>query len=262
MPIGLPRPAAPDPMTDLKRRFTELEGIVARLVNAPSLENATIGQGGVRIINGGSFTVIDPATGHQVAYIGHSTIPDGSGRTQMITQFRRDDNSPGIAIGDFGTSPGHAHQQAVAWYDRVPGNVVFADDTLGGVGIARPYMSMGQWVDNLASGSFASPTTSGTFVTQQVLDAYIQHPRFRAVVIANSTSTGTTGEVCVIDPYGHQVGPALTVPANAVSYLGLGPVAYTSWNFGDTGTFQLQCRRTAGTGSIGVRGISAWGVGS
>jgi hypothetical protein len=61
MPNGIPHPAAPDPWSDLKRRITDLESLVGRMMNAPSLENATIGQGGIRIINDGAISVSDSA---------------------------------------------------------------------------------------------------------------------------------------------------------------------------------------------------------
>lgn len=243
----------------LVRKVQELEQTVQQLRAARTLEASSIGAGGLQVVDGGSVTVIDPTTGNKVMYVGDRLIPDGSGRHQMAFMTWRDDGTAALQLFDGGVALGHPHQQAVQWFDRT-GHTVFADDTSGGQGIASPYLPLGQWVDNVVSGASAGPTTSATFVTQQVVHAYIQHPKFVGMFLANSTSAGTTGEICVLDPYGNQVGPAVSVPANAISYLVIGPSAYTSWNFQGNGIFNLQARRTGGTGSIGVRGLSAWGV--
>ncbi|MGI8665661.1 MAG: hypothetical protein ACR2N4_06500 [Jatrophihabitans sp.] len=253
-------PEIPALAKTIESKFNALLARVRKLETADPLQNATIHKGGIKIVDGGTITVID-ADGHTVALIG--ALPTAFNRTDGSRQpgfvLYREDGTTAAFLGDLNaTTP--PYKQALQLLDRT-GNIIIADDTNGGVGLARPYVPMGSWVDNLAAGSSATPTTSAAYVIQQIAYAYVQHPKVRIDVIANSTAAGTGGAIGLFNQFGNQVGGDIAVPANAVSYLSLGPIAmYPGWAFGDNGYWTLRAKRTAGTGAIGVRGVGFWGV--
>jgi hypothetical protein len=188
-------------------------------------------------------------------FAGQSTIPDGSGRIQQIFQIARDDGTTALALGDYGTTPGHTHHQALTMLDRA-GNTIFAEDTVSGFGIANPYIPLGTFVDITPP---AATTTSTSFVALQWGDIIQQHARLSVSLLAQ-TSAGTTGEIRLTIG-GVQVG-IVSIPAGAFGQYAIGPVAWPSGTFNwlSHGTAQLEGRRTGGTGSIGVRCLGAWGV--
>jgi hypothetical protein len=251
-------PQIPPSADDIASKYNDLLRRVENLETARPLESASIGAGGVQVIDGGSIKVVAP-NGTITATFGAlpSSFNRIDGTPQQGILVRREDGTVALMLADASPTT-NPIKQSWQFQDRIA-NIVLADDTNGGVGIARPYMSMGQWVDNVASGSSATPTTSATFVTQQVAHVYRSQPRLVAGAIVNSTSAGTTGEIQITDFVGAAIGSPVAVPANAVSYVFFGPVAWPSWSFLDNGLLNLQARRTAGTGSIGVRGISLWG---
>jgi hypothetical protein len=238
------------------RQFADLQRQITELRAAQTLNAATIGSGGLTINQDGSLQVVDQASGRQVVYIGETVIPDGSGRRQMVAYFTRDDGNVALVLGDAGSVPGHVHQQSLQWFDRV-GNVVMADDTVSAVGLARPYIPAGTFVD-ITSPS--ATTTSTSFVGLQWADCFQQHPKVTASVLVQ-TGAGTTGQVR-LTLGGVQIGAALTVPAATFSQLTIvaAPWPTGSYLFSQRVTVQLEGKVTGGTGSIGVRGLGFWGV--
>jgi hypothetical protein len=245
-------PPGPD---DLARRVADLEKLVQRLAAVNAFNAATIDKGGLKVINGGSIAVIDPATGRTVAYLGQGTIPDGSGRTQMVALFIRDDGTPALELADLGTIPGHAHQQALQWFDR-SGNIVIADDTLSGKGIAVPYVPFGPFMSNTAP---TDTTTSATFTTLQSAVGYWMNPKVFIQILVRSSDATTTGNVRVLDQSNNQIGSTQAVAGNDFKYVNIGPIAMPG-NFKDSLSLNIQAQRTAGAGTIGVRGIVAIGI--
>lgn len=245
----------------LVRKVQDLERKVEEMAAASTLNAATVDQGGIQVTNGGTVTVTDSTNQNVIAEIGAlPTIYNrADGSRQPGVMFNREDGSLALILGDLNpTTP--PYKAALQSLDRA-GNVIFADDTNGGVGIARPYIAMGAWVDNVASGSAAAPTTSAAYVTQQTAFAYLQHPKVRVDMLVNSTLAGTTGTIGLFDPTGAQIGSDLSVPANSVTFASIGPVAVRpGWVFGENGYWTLRAKRTAGTGAIGVRGTGFWGV--
>lgn len=247
---------------DIYRRLRDLERQLDELRGARRLEAASIGAGGLTVKGGmlsieddGTLAVIDPTTGRAVAVLGTGTVPDGSGRRQMFAAFARDDGTTALALGDFGTIPGHPHRQALQWYDRA-GNTVFADDTTSGQGIARPWLLLGQWDD----GSYpTATTTSGSFTTLTSLGGYRQQPRVSAQCVARASDATTAGEVRLV--YNDTtVLDTKPIPAGSFAYINFTTVSLPAGNFGDPITLSIQARRTAGTGTIGVRGTYACGA--
>ena len=108
-----------------------------------------------------------------------------------------------------------------------------------------------------ADGAPIGTTTSGTFVTLQTALGSKMNPKIAMQVMARS-DPGTSGEVRVVDEDGTQIGSTITVPAGTWTYYDIAPTALPG-AFKEPKSLNLQARRTGGTGSIGVCGISAEG---
>lgn len=237
-------PGAAVPVDGMTRIVREIEDIKRQLREIGPL-----------LVANGQLKLADPVTGQTVLYVGPTVIPDGSGRQQRVVFMARDDGTAAIQLGDLGTTPGHTHQQAAQWFDRT-GNVVLADDTTSGQGIARPYIPIGQWV---SQGQPIDTTTSSTFVTLQSLVGYRQHPQLAAQALVESSDSATTGEVRIVDQANNVVGPVQTVAGNYFGYVNFTVTAMVGAH--ESGlVLSLQGRRTAGTGTIGAAGTQAYGV--
>lgn len=145
---------------------------------------------------------------------------------------------------------------AMQWLDSA-GNVVVGEDVVSGVGLARPFLPLGSWQPP------ASPikTASTSWVTLEVCYGYRHHTNVAATV-AVVTDAGTTGDVQILTGAGQFVGTHSTA-AGTSETVTIGPVAApvddpTTWP--EPVAFQLQARVTSGTGQIGVRGLSLFGV--
>jgi hypothetical protein len=247
-----------------QRRLKALEDEVAKLRTA-RVGNAMVvdGSPGITVQNGGGLTISDggqlrltTANGTVILYVGTNKIPDGSGRSQQEFFLARDDGSSAFYVADVGTIPNHPHQQAWALLDRA-GNIVMAEDTVGGVGLANPYIPLGQFVDITAP---TATTTSTSFVAMQWCDAYLQHPKIRGSVLAQ-TPAGVTGQFRFTIG-GVQIGSAVNVSAGFFGQLAF-PI--TAWPAGQftyekSITLQLEGRVTGGTGALGLRTLGMWGV--
>jgi hypothetical protein len=246
-----------------------LERQIRELAAARGLESATIGQrglavkgtggatleggGGVTIAGGGKVQVIDPDTRNTVAYVGsadmQSTSADGH-ETQMVSLLFRDDGSPALQLADLNAVANHDHKQALQWPD-MSSRVIFADDTASGSGIANPYFAEGTLAEISPP---AATTTSASFTALRWADSYTQHPKVTANVLVQ-TAAGTTGEIR-LTVNGVLIGTALAIPANSFSNFIIPASAWPSsqYAFESRVIVQLEARRTAGTGTIGVRG--------
>ena len=120
------------------------------------------------------------SSGEPVLVAYETTIPDGSGRRQTVTEVQRDDGTLALACADFGTAPNHPHQQALQWYDRLQGNVVVADDTISGVGLARPHIpAFGLANTNISTWPSTTATTS-TSIASGYLE--YQQPKLQLII--------------------------------------------------------------------------------
>lgn len=243
----------------LKRHDREIAQLrTARVGNKMTVDGAPginiVNGGGVTVYNGGAFKLAT-GTGQVVVFAGQGTIPDGSGRVQQVFQVGRDDGTTAFYVSDTGTTPGHAHQQAWAMLDRAQ-NIICAEDTVGGVGLARPYIPLGTFVDITAP---AATTTSTSFTALQWGHVYQQHPRVFLSMLAQ-TSAGTTGQLR-LTVGGVQVG-IVSVGAGTFGQVNIGPVAWpsTTYVYLSQGVMQIEGKVTGGTGSIGVRCLGAWGM--
>lgn len=206
--------------------------------------------------DGGAFRLETPAN-IVVVSMQRSDIPDGSGRTQQTFAVGREDGTLALSLADYGTVFGHPHHQNIAMWDR-NGGVLFTDDTDSGQGLAWPLIALGVW----ASNSYPTDTTtSSSFQTVNTLSGYKQHPRVVVGVLARCDDPATTGEVRVTDQDGNVIGGVATLSAGAYVQFTIGPAALAGTH-GQSIGLNLQVRRTAGTGTVGARGLMAVGLGS
>lgn len=143
----------------------------------------------------------------------------------------------------------------VGAFDR-GGNAVVTDDIDSGQGLARPYIPLAAFVDTSAP---TQTTTSSTFVQIATASGYKQHPKVHAWVLVHSSAADTTGEVQLVDASGTQIGTTATIAASTLTAVEIGP-ADIAGAHEQLVTIDIQIRRTAGTGTIGARGIALWGV--
>lgn len=192
----------------------------------------------------------NPANAKSTAFFGQTQIPDGSGRTQVVTEFARDDGTTAFAIYDGGTVPGHVHQQAAEWFDRT-GHTVFSDDSVSGVGVARPHLTLPQMTN---TNTATWPATNATAWTD-IADCYaeIQQPKL-TWVIALYAPASTTGAY-------EMVVAGTTLSSTTV--VGGASGTFNYWTdtqpipagvtFGSIVTVILNAQVTAGTGTILAR---------
>lgn len=217
------------------------------------LEVAFIGEGssgyGAALTLEGAASQIALQSGSTyVLYAGQAAIPDGSGRTQEVVLLSRDDGTVALELADTGTVLNHPHQQALQWLDR-SGNIIIADDTTSGVGVARPHLQ-GPPLVNTNIGTWPA-TTAGTWAT--VAEAYMerQNPKL-SWSISTYAPASTTGQFRLLAG-NQQIGTTQTISNNNV-----GSWADTQpWPsvvpFGQLGLIALQAQVTAGTGSVAAQ---------
>lgn len=239
----------PDELRRLYDRLDRLEREVRELRAARRLESAAIGAGGLAIRDGGSVWVYD-SDGSLMSVIGE--LPWlGEGVRGFV--LGRSGGHEGIAAYGSGSGTGAGF---VGMYD-LAGNYVVTDDTFSGRGLGRPYIP-------LQVGEISVPTattTSGSFTDVASGFNPIQHPVLYADLLVRSDDASTTGQVRIaID--NTAVGPTINVSGGEYAFRSIGPfkVTVSETNYGELHTVSVQARRTAGSGSIGVRVLSLLGL--
>lgn len=250
----------PGPADDIASKYNDLLRRIENLETARPLEAATVGKGGITIANGGSVRVVAP-NGAVIATIG--ALPasynriDGSPQQGVI--LTREDGTIAMVLADVSPTT-NPIKQAFQIQDR-SANIVIADDTNGGVGVARPYVPVATFED--ISSATVPMTNSAAFADIQWGLASRQHPRVVAQMLVRSDLAGTTGNVRLMDGLGNQVGPTIAVAANTFVVATIGPVAWTGGTWSFTEGFPMmvvQAQRTAGTGNIGAKMLGCWGL--
>lgn len=217
---------------------------IGKFMRSGFLRNASISDGGLTI-KGGFFRLLSKATGGATLfYLGPIGDVLGDGERQQFWQVRRADGSPVLMLWDAFPDPDGTLNQALSWMDRA-GNVVFADDTDSGQGIARPWVP-GGW--QLARALDWPPVTSTGYDTVYRAKMPKQHPQLRTAVWGWADTPGTTGEVRVM-VNGTQLGPTVTVGNSGVGETVFGPSPVAGAHMGEL-VVEVQARRTAGTGGI------------
>lgn len=240
LPGSLGYGAPQDPITSLVRRIEDLERTVRSMQTL--------------LVNAGTLQVNDPNSGNQVFFIGQNPVHDGSGRMQAIVEMSRQDGSVALVLADLGSVPGHAIQQALQWQDRAGPNIIFADDTVSGQGIARPYIPIGFFTSNSVP---TDTTTSTSFATLETLVGYKQHPKVQGQILVYADS-GTTGTIQLIDQASNVLFTT-TLTSGQFGYVNFGPVALAGVHELPI-SLNIQGKVLTGAGKIGARGVSAWGV--
>lgn len=209
------------------------------------------GRAGNTSVDRGSFTVKEGT--FQVG-----TAPSvyfGPGGGTSIWEFRKDD---GTLVFSVGGSPGN---QFWAMYDD-QGHFILSDDTVSGYGLANPYLPVPCYPHY--NGTGPNPfmtTTSGTFTGAWITRTIAQQPYIFFVLLVKVTADSTTtGEIQLMDNNNSVVadGPT-TIPINTFQRFTLGPYPLFG-NIAYKGEieFEVQIRRTAGTGTISVLMLNAY----
>lgn len=218
---------------EFAEQIAELKRQIKTLQTANSSQATTITEG--------SLTV-DDADGNPVVILGDTGIALVGNPIGMIAL--RPDGSVAFSLNPF-----------VAIWDK-SGNYIVTDDATSGQGLARPYLSLGAWVD---VADPAATVTSSNWTTVQQISFYKQHPKVLVEFKLRSDAADTSGDIRVIDGSGVQLGNAGSV-SGAVTVQGfIGASALSGGHLSFT-TLSLQVRRTGGNGHIGARGITAYGV--
>ncbi|MFI2663744.1 hypothetical protein [Micromonospora carbonacea] len=229
---------------DIMRRLRDLERAVRELAASRRLEAASIGRGGIVIKDGGSLRIVN-TDGVSIAWMG-AFSDDESGFI-----LRRAGGQLAFGVYGTGTDTGFA-----AMYD-LAGQYIVTDDVASGRGLARPYIPV-------QVGEVSAPTvttTSSSFVDVAAGMMSIQHPVLYAYLLVRASDGTTAGEVrLVLD--GNPVGSVLSVAAGAYAYASYGPAALpdNSYQYGALRGLTVQARRTAGSGTIGVRVLTVLGL--
>jgi hypothetical protein len=227
---------------------------VAKLLRSGLLRNASISDGGLTI-RGGFLRLLDKVLDVDLFYVGPVSPDKADGSPQQGWVVRRADGTTVLLLRDaFPTDAGGALQQALNWYDRA-GNVVLADDTNGGAGLARPH---------LASAFYPARTqdmlksTAAVFETVFRARVEKQQPKLYVEAWGWTDVAGTSGDVQVL-VNGAALGTVRGVNNGAVTLLQFGP-AVVAGNIGDVLNVEIQARRTAGTGNVvvGASMVSGW----
>ncbi|XQE88141.1 hypothetical protein ACN24M_24710 [Streptomyces microflavus] len=240
----------PGGATDLARRVQALEREVRELRAAKRLQNASVGAGGLRIVDGGRLSM-DTPDGRRMVDIGAVENPDydhGDGSPQQAMWFRREDGSTFFACFSY-PAGGGGEEQAWTFYDR-SGNNILAEDTSSGVGLARPYLPLNAPV---ALDSTTWPRGfAATFSTISVAWNTLWQPKMRLYALTSTVGTAT-GEVQVLVE-GNPWGPVVTAGA-AFDHTDVIPDVQLGRQF----QIEVQARRLTGTGSIAAQVFMIYG---
>jgi hypothetical protein len=200
------------------------------------------------VISHGALEVRDPTDGHVIMRTG--VWDYGGGPVPGFAIFRNDGST---AFWSFDTGAGNGY---LTIYDEQQ-NEVIRPDTVAGQGLATPYIT-----DPATPWSRVTTppetTTSGTFVALWRLHRVKQHPRIRVQMVVKN-GADTAGEIR-LTVAGNVVSLVLTPPAGTYAYMSLyGTIPGAHW--ADVHV-DVEARRTAGTGSVGVEVVNVQGVGS
>lgn len=224
----------------------KIDDAIARFARSGFLRNASISDGGLTIL-GGFLKLIDKVLGVTLFYVGPVSPNKADGTPQQGWIVRRADGTVVLQLLDqYPTDVGGALQQALNWFDR-SGNVVLADDTNGGVGLARPHLASAFYASR--QQDFLKSTAAG-FETIYRARVEKQQPKLYVEAWGTSDTAGTTGQMQVV-VNGTVMGAAQNVASGVVTLFSFGPAAVAG-NYGDTLNVEIQVKRTAGTGSVQV----------
>lgn len=232
--------------TDLLAIIADLRRRVEYLEKGARAGFTAIDTGSLRITNGA--LTIGP---NDELYFGN--VIAGSD-TVTGWAFRRNNGNLVFFLG------GSAGNDQVFEFMDDSGNIIIADDAASDQGLARPYVPiMFSDHSNIAP---TNTTTSATFTSLVTSHFVKQHPKIIVYALVQSSSGVTTGEVQLRNGTLNVAPMSGIVQSITGSFYGLvtlGPVPVAG-NHMDEIEIEVQARRVAGAGTIGVRIMGAYGV--
>lgn len=232
--------------TDLLAIIADLKKRVEFLEKGARAGATAIDSGSMRIING-SLTV----GANDELFFGNTFY--GTDEATGWVWKRSNQNPVFFLAGDA------ANDQYFALLDD-SGNVIMADDGAANQGLALPYVPIG--FTEHSNILPTNTTTSGTFTSLVTSHFYKQHPKITVFVLARSSDGTTTGELQLRNGTGGiapMSGVVATVSAGFYGLVTLGPVPVDGSHLAEI-EIEVQARRTAGAGTIGIRVFGAYGV--
>lgn len=237
----------PGGVTALSRRLAALEKEVQELRAARRLERASVGGGGLRVVQGGRFAMDTPSNIRMIdiGKIDNANFNNLDGSAQQAQFQRRADGSLFFACF---SAPQIAGTDTQAWtyYDR-EGNTIFAEDTNSGQGLARPYLpvAMGPHADG--GWDYWPRTASTTMAGLWEGRLYKQLPNVTVVVRTSMDTSGATG---ALELTINGVGQGTANVSFTIGYVTLGPYSLASFGHMAQIPITVQGRRVSGTGAI------------
>ncbi len=228
----------------IMQKFADLQRQINELRGARTLESAAISRGGISILDGGSLRVID-ANGVEIARIGALPSPeydklDGTPQPGQI--WHREDGSIALFLGDLNphTPP---FKQSLQLLDRAE-NVIIADDTNGGIGLAVPLLPVQSMIDtNIATW----PATTAGAWTMIAESWFVRQNPGVAFAIYTQADVGTTASFrLTVD--GAVVATSPPVAGTFAMWQGTYYWPH-GWTFLSYGDIAIEAQVTAGTGT-------------
>ncbi|MFF2612699.1 hypothetical protein [Kitasatospora sp. NPDC058046] len=239
---------------DILDRLRQLEDQVRQLSGRAQMRPAMdqILAGDVVVGEGGTFKV-NTLTGGLQFYVGKmgQANPDGSEQRGLLAY--RQDGTQAIAVGR--TTTVQAHPQAIVMSDA-RGGTIFAEDVFGG-GLAAPVFGADGWYGYTEVPQWT--TTSSSWATCMTLPWRKQHPQVQGHYLARCSDAATAGEIRLLDGVGSVIA---SVTLNAGDYIVGSVTGPISGAHLSSQNLVWQARVSAGSGTVGVRGLSTFGVGS
>lgn len=236
-----------EPPERLARRIRELEARQDRLDAAIKGLGLTIDPTtDSLVVSSGRAIQVTDGSGHVVAQIG--TQPGfefTGGAPQAGVSFYREDGTLAVFLGD-ATPTVLPVKQSFQIFDRA-GNVVVADDTNGGKGLANPYVGGGVVFADTNTARWPQ-TTSASFIDVATGWYRVQNPRL-SWDFSLVTDAATAGQARLLIA-GTQVSTTQTVGTSFTDWFGSRVALPAGVNIGDIVSVQLQLRRTSGTGIV------------
>ncbi|MFD8596961.1 hypothetical protein ACFV1L_18365 [Kitasatospora sp. NPDC059646] len=232
-----------DRLRAVEDRLRQVEG---RTQQRPALNQIL---GNVNVGPGGIFKVLD-TDGSTIFWVGGISPAHPDGSPQRGVLMYREDGSIALQIATTTADP-----QGLAIRDRA-GYFILADDVPSGSGLSAPHFGADGWYGYTETPAWT--TTSASFATCMSLAWKRFHPRVQGFYLVRCDA-GVSGEIRLVDGAGGVIG---TVALGAGAYQVGSVTGPISGGLGSDQTLTWQARVTGGTGSIGVRGLSTFGVGS
>ncbi|MFJ9443256.1 hypothetical protein ACIRRH_15500 [Kitasatospora sp. NPDC101235] len=243
----------PDLPLDILDRIRALEDQVRQLSGRSQMRPAMnqILAGSVVVGEGGTFKV-NNQHGDPQFYVGGVSPPNPDGTPQRGLLAYRQDGTIAIEIANQTASA--ADPQCIVIRDARR-QTLLAEDTLGG--LAAPVFGGSGWYGYTEVPQWT--TSSSSWATCMTMHWRKQSPRVHAYYLARCSDASTSGEVRLLDGAGSVIGQA-TLPAGTYWADSVyGPITGAHLGYQD---LVWQARVTGGGGTVGVKGLNTFGIGS